>query len=168
MTSREQLIRARLAMLTMAMELRNVAKACKLAGVSRSQFYALKKIYETSGKEGLAPKIRRKPRMPNRTAAEVESQILLKTQDNPHISYLRLANQMRTEGIAVTPSMVRYVWQRHGLSTRSARVQWLRKAKRDQRPLRAGMPHDDRLPVSPEGVLSSGGNPSASTAAGMV
>lgn len=155
-------------MLTLAMELRNVAMACKLAGVSRSQFYALKKIYETSGKEGLAPKIRKKPRMPNRTAAEVESQILLKTQDNPHISYLRLAGQMRAQGIAVTPSMVRYVWQRHGLSTRMARIQWLRKAKRNQRTLRVGMPHDDGLPVSPEGVLSSGENPFASTGAGML
>ena len=51
MTSREHLIRARLAILTMAVELENVARACKLAWMSRSQFYALKKAYEKFGKE---------------------------------------------------------------------------------------------------------------------
>lgn len=127
MVSREQLIKARLAILTMATELRNVVKVCKLAGVSRSQFYAMKKAYKTHGKEGLAPRARRKPRMPNRTPVSLEGQILAKTHDNPAVSYLRLAGQMQLQGIAVTPAMVRYVWQRKGLSTRSARVQWVKR-----------------------------------------
>ena len=67
MTTRDQLIRARLGILTMAAEFKNIAKACKLAGVSRSQFYAMKRAYDLHGKEGLAPRIRRKPVMPNRT-----------------------------------------------------------------------------------------------------
>ncbi len=127
MTSREQLIRARLAILTMALALKNVAKACRLAGMSRSQFYAMKKAYKTRGKEGLAPQVRRKPHMPNRTAGRLEDQILLKTRMNPAVSYIRIAGQMKSEGIQVTPTMVRYVWQRHGLSTRLARVKWMKK-----------------------------------------
>ena len=127
MTTRDQLIRARLGILAMAAELKNVARACKLAGVSRSQFYAMKKAYETHGKEALAPRVRRKPNMPNRTAAPLEDKILLKTQTNPTISYLRLAGYMKSEGINITPTMVRYVWQRHGLSTRSARLQWVKR-----------------------------------------
>ena len=43
------------------------------------------------------------------------------------VSYIKLAEQMKEDGITVTPTMVRYVWQRHGLSTRAARLQWVRK-----------------------------------------
>ena len=127
MTTQEQLIRARLGILAMAAELKNVARACKLAGVSRSQFYAMKKAYETHGKEALAPRVRRKPHMPNRTAAPLEDKILLNTHTHPTISYLRLAGYMKSEGINVTPTMVRYVWERHRLSTRSARLQWVKR-----------------------------------------
>lgn len=114
----------------MAAELKNVARGCKLAGVSRSQFYAMKRAYETYGKEGLAPRVRRKPSMPNRTAVPIEEQILLKRHANPTVSYIRLAGLMTLEGISVTPAMVRYVWQRHGLSTRSARLRWVKRRNR--------------------------------------
>ena len=127
MTSREQLIRAKLGLLAMVAELKNVTRGCKLAGVSRSQFYAMKKAHEIYGKEGLAPRVRRKPSMPNRTAVPIEEQILLKTRANPTVSYIRLAGLMTLEGISVTPAMVRYVWQRHGLSTRSARLRWVKR-----------------------------------------
>jgi hypothetical protein len=126
MANQEQLIRARLAILTMAAELRNVSRVCRLAGVSRSQFYAMKKSYEIHGKSGLAPRVRRKPDMPNRTPVFLEEQILLNTRRNPTLSYIRLSGEMESDGIGVSPTMVRYVWQRHGLSTRSARLEWTR------------------------------------------
>lgn len=129
MITSEQLVRARLAMLTMAAELKNTARACKLAGVSRSQFYTMKKAYETHGREGLVPRPRRKPQMPNRTPAALEDQILLKTHANPTVSYIKLAEHMKLEGIGVTPAMVRYVWQRHGLTTRVARLLWLKRRR---------------------------------------
>jgi hypothetical protein len=133
MTTRDQLIRARLGILAMAAELRNTAKACKLAGVSRSQFYAMKKAYELHGKDGLAPRVRRKPEMPNRTPAQLEEQILLHTRMFPRISYVRLAGEMRSAGGSVTPTMVRYVWQRHGLSTQSARRAWAKLLERQSK-----------------------------------
>ena len=126
MTTRDQLIRARLGILAMAAELKNIAKACKIAGVSRSQFYAMKKAYELSGKEGLGPRPRRKPEMPNRTPTVLEELILLQTRKNPLVSYIRLAGEIKSEGGSVTPTMVRYVWQRHGLSTQSARRAWVK------------------------------------------
>lgn len=127
MTNQERLITARLGILALATELKNVTKACRLVGMSRAQFYALKKTYESAGQTGLAPKIRKKPQMPNRTSAHIEGQILLKTQINPMVSYLRLARNMKLDGIAVTPTMIRYVWQRHGLSTRPDRLRWAKK-----------------------------------------
>ena len=125
MTDKERLIRARLAVLTLAAEMHNVVRACKLAGVSRSQFYALKRAYETYGKDALAPRERRKPDMPNQTSVEVEEEILLNTREYPTFGYTRLAREMNVKGIGVSPTMIRYVWQRHGLSTRSARLDWV-------------------------------------------
>jgi len=138
MTEKEQLIRARLAILALAAEVRNVAKACKLAGVSRSQFYTMKKSYEIYGKEGLAPRNRRKPEMPNRTPAPLEEQILLNTCRHPTLSYIRLAGEMNSGGISVTPTMVRYVWQRHGLSSRLARLDWVKKSNQHARAAKRG------------------------------
>ena len=126
MTNKERLIKARLAVLTLAAELHNVAKACKIADLSRSQFYAMKKSYEAYGKDGLLPRVRRKPAMPNRTPQHIEQEILLVTRKKPMVGYIRLADEIKSEGMDVTPSMVRYVWRRHGLSTRSARMKWVR------------------------------------------
>ena len=127
MSNHDPLIKARIGILTMAAELKNVAKACRLAGVSRSHFYAMKKAYKAFGRDGLAPRPRRQPQMPNRTPAEIEKQIILQTLVNPTVSYIRLADEMKVRGINVTATMVRYVWQRHGLSTRAARIQWVKK-----------------------------------------
>ena len=72
--------------------------------------------------------------MPNRTPPVVEEQILLQTRKHPLISYVRLAGEMKAEGGSVTPTMVRYVWQRHGLSTQSARRAWIRLLDGGSRP----------------------------------
>jgi hypothetical protein len=110
----------------MAAELKNIAKACKLVGISRSQFYAMKRAYEIHGKDGLAPRDRRKPVMPNQTPVHLEERILSHTARNPLVSYARLAQEINSQEGRVTPAMVRYVWQRHGLSKRSARLEWTR------------------------------------------
>jgi hypothetical protein len=65
--------------------------------------------------------------MPNRTPAQLEAQILMETSRNPVVSYIRLAEEMNLEGISVTTSMIRYVWERRVLSTRLARIKWAKK-----------------------------------------
>ena len=165
MPNHEPLIRARIGILTMAAELKNVAKACKLAGVSRSQFYAMKRAYKAYGREGLAPRPRRKPQMPNRTSAEIEGQIILKTLANPKVSYIRLAQKIKADGMSATPTMVRYVWQRHGLSTRAARIQWVKK--QNGRLAGAKMKgREDVLEISPTGCGSPTGAPAPVAVAG--
>jgi len=47
MTEKDQLIRAKFGILALAAEMKNVGRACKIARISRSQFYAMKKAYET-------------------------------------------------------------------------------------------------------------------------
>jgi hypothetical protein len=87
--------------------------------------------------------------MPNRTSAIIESQIMNETQKNPLVSYIKLAELMKRDGFAVTPTMIRYVWQRHHLSTRFERLHWAKKRSRlaesqDQRNPRGTLTQADR------------------------
>lgn len=127
MSTREQLIKARLGVLALAQQIDNVRLACKQAGISKSHFYEIKAAYEKFGAEGLAGQPRRKPRMPNQTPPELEAQILTMTERFPTYSYVRVANQLRLIGVGVSPSAVRAVWQRHGLTLRLDRLLWLEK-----------------------------------------
>ena len=154
-TSQERLIRARLGILAMAAELKNVTRACKLAGLSRSQFYVMRKAYELYGEKGLALRVRRKPLMPNRTPDKIEAQILLKTHANPSFSYVRLAAHMKAEGIAVTPTMIRYVWQRHGLSTRAARLQSVKRRQKQPESLKLNGTANRSLDAGPAASVTA-------------
>jgi len=127
MSTRDKLIKARLGMLALAEELQNISLACKRAGISRSHFYEIKDAFEKYGADGLAPRPRRKPRMPNQTPPELEQQILEMTERYPTASYLRIAQHLRLVGVGVSPSAVRYIWQRHGLSLRYQRLLWLER-----------------------------------------
>jgi transposase len=125
MSTREKLIKARLGMLALAEELNNISLACKRAGISRSHFYEIKEAFEKFGPDGLAPAPRRNPRMPNQTPPEIERQILEMTAQFPTYSYLRISGQLRLIGVGVSPSTVRAVWQRHGLTLKIQRLLWL-------------------------------------------
>ncbi len=46
MSTREKLIKARLGMVALAEELRNISLACWRAGISRSHFYEIKDAFE--------------------------------------------------------------------------------------------------------------------------
>jgi len=65
-------------------------EACKRAGISRSHFYEIKEAFEKCGAEDLARRARRRPRMPNQTAPELEQKILEMTERYPTFSYLRI------------------------------------------------------------------------------
>ncbi|HZQ21897.1 MAG TPA: helix-turn-helix domain-containing protein [Terriglobales bacterium] len=127
MSTREKLIKARLGMLALAEELQNISWACRRAGISRSHFYEIKEAFERYGAEGLAPQLRRKPRMPNQTPPELEAKILEMTEQYPTYSYMRISQQLKLIGIGASPSAVRCVWQRHGLVVRYQRLLWLER-----------------------------------------
>jgi transposase len=125
MSTREQLIRARMGMLALAEQLQNISLACKRAGISRSHFYEIKAAFEKYGSEGLAPRQRRRPRMPNETPPELVEKILDMTAQYPTYSYLRISQQLRLIGVGVSPSAVRAVWLRQGLALKFQRLLWL-------------------------------------------
>jgi len=125
MSTKEKLIKARVGMLALAEELKNISLACKRAGISRSHFYEIKDAFERYGPEGLAPATRRKPCMPNQTPPEVERRILEMTEQFPTYSYLRISMQLKLVGVGVSPAAVRGVWLRHGLTLKIQRLLWL-------------------------------------------
>jgi len=125
MSTTEKLIKARMGMLALAEQLNNVSAACRRAGISRSHYYDIKEAFEKFGAEGLAPQPRRKPRMPNQTPPELEAQILEMTERYPVYSYVRISDQLKLVGVGVSPSTVRAVWARHGLTLRIQRLLWL-------------------------------------------
>jgi transposase InsO family protein len=124
-STREKLIKARMGMLALAEELQNISLACKRAGISRSHFYEIKDAFEKYGPEGLAPETKRHPRMPNETPPELVARILEMTERYPTRSYVFISHQLWLVGIGVSPSAVRAVWQRHGLTLRFQRLLWL-------------------------------------------
>lgn len=127
MDTREKLIGARIGMLALADELQNISRACQVAGISRSHFYEIKTAFEKYGREGLAPIVRRRPRMPNETPAELVQRILQMTMDFPTYSYVRVSQQLRLVGVPASPSQVRGVWSREGLVKRFDRLLWLER-----------------------------------------
>jgi len=63
--------------------------------------------------------------MPNQTPPELEQRILEMTEQDPTYSYLRISQQLRLIDVGVSPSAVRCVWARHGLTLRYQQLLWL-------------------------------------------
>lgn len=133
MSDQERLIDAKISILQLARELKNVQKLCKTAGIARSSFYEIKKAYEQFGREGLRPKPKRRPRMPNETPPEIVEKILGMTRRHPSYSYNRIANELQLEGVGISGTGVRKVWARHELTKKLDRYLWLEQESREGR-----------------------------------
>lgn len=127
MDTREKLISARIGMLALADELKNISRACSVAGISRTHFYDIQQAFECYGRDGLAPQERRRPRMPNETPTEIVTRILDMTAEYPTYSDVRVAQQRRLIDVPASASQVRGVWGREGLVKRFDRLLWLER-----------------------------------------
>jgi hypothetical protein len=125
MSNQDRLIDLKVSILQLAHEMGNVSRACRKAKIARSSFYEIKKAYEQFGREGLAPRGRRKPKMPTEATPEEEAKILEMTRKNPSLSYVRISQELNLTGEAISPAKVRGVWERKNLLKRIARYLWL-------------------------------------------
>lgn len=128
MTSFNQnVIRHKVGLLNLAAELGNVSKACKVMGLSRDTFYRYQAAMADGGVEALLDGNRRKPNPKNRVEEATEMAVLAYATAQPAHGQTRASNELRKQGVFVSPSGVRSIWLRHDLASFKQRLSALEK-----------------------------------------
>jgi transposase len=127
MEIKQNIYQKRLELFHLVNELQNVSKACRKIGVSRQYFYELRKIYQKEGEEALKGKNRKKPNLKNRVATEIENAVVSFSYQYPSYGQVRVANELRQNGIVVSPGGVRSIWKRNGMKNYQERIYRLKE-----------------------------------------
>ena len=127
MTQNQYIINRKLNIVELGKTLGNISEACRKLGVSRQHYYDIKRTIDEEGLEGLLEKSRRIPRIGNRVAPEIEQKLLDYSLEFPTHGQARVANELRKQGIQISPGGVRSVWLRHNLEVKKLRLKRLEK-----------------------------------------
>lgn len=127
MTQQQYIIERKLNIVELGETLGNISEACRRLGVSRQHYYDIRDAISQEGLAGLLEKSRRVPRIGNRIAPEIESRLLDYSLQFPTHGQVRVANELKKEGIQISAGGVRSVWQRHDLQVKSLRLNRLEK-----------------------------------------
>jgi transposase InsO family protein len=121
----DKIIKHKTGLLNLAEELGNVSKACQVMGYSRDTFYRYKSAVEDGGVEALFERTRRKPNRANRVDEAVEQAVIASATEFPAYGQARTSNELRKQGVFVSPSGVRSIWLRHDLANFKVRLKAL-------------------------------------------
>ncbi|QSA97276.1 IS481 family transposase [Methylococcus sp. EFPC2] len=128
----QNVIRHKIGLLNLATELGNVAKACKVMGLSRDTFYRYQHAMAEGGLEALFDANRRKPNPKNRVAEATETAVIAYAIEQPAHGQVRTSNELRQRGVFVSPSGVRSIWLRNDLASFKRRLSALEKQVAEQ------------------------------------
>ena len=94
----QNVIKHKLGLLNLAVELGNVSKACKVMGFSRDTFYRYQSAVEEGGVEALLDANRRKPNPKNRVEESVEEAVIAFVLEQPAFGQVRISNELQQRG----------------------------------------------------------------------
>jgi len=121
----DRIIKHKVGLLNLADELGNVSKACQVMGLSRDTFYRYKAAVDEGGVEALLEPTRRKPNFRNRVDDATEQAVIKSATEFPAYGQARTSNELRKQGVFVSPSGVRSIWLRHDLGNFKLRLKAL-------------------------------------------
>lgn len=122
MTADKKIAQNRLTLLQLAERLRNVSEACRRRGISRSQFYEYKRAFQERGLDGLKDQLPIPKSFPNETPSEVKERIIAMSIKHSAWGPMKVSDNLKLEGVSVSPSTVRNLWLKEGLETKYKRI----------------------------------------------
>ncbi|MFC1668343.1 helix-turn-helix domain-containing protein, partial [Chlamydiota bacterium] len=132
MTNSDVIAKHRQSLLIFA-ERNSISEACRMFGYSRTTFYKIKKQFLETG--ALAPKKRRKPRMPNETVLSKKKVLFKLIKEHPMWGPRRYSYAFRKQGIAYAPNTIWYHLKKFGLNHRHRRLVYLEVLKQNNQPI---------------------------------
>jgi transposase InsO family protein len=128
----QNVIKHKAGLLNLAAELGNISRACRIMGFSRDTFYRYQTARDAGGVEALFEVSRRKPNLKNRVEEATEIAVTAFAIDFPAHGQVRASNELRKQGVFVSPSRVRSIWLRQNLASMKQRLCALEKKSAEE------------------------------------